>query len=149
MNKTLNKTLLSIFVLSGPEKSVTGEEVLSQLLNEELESKVTLTRRPPPSPAHPLRVTHSLTPLRKAHRPTGAQCGVPLKSSSVFLNKWPLSDSESPLSPAKDDSTRSAPSRTQTQSFNYVNSTVTQFTIFSRNSKLGLGLGIFKLRDFH
>ncbi|CAI5636849.1 unnamed protein product [Oreochromis niloticus] len=92
--------------LSSPEKSVTGEEVLSQLLNEELESKVTLTRRPPPSPAHPLRVTHSLTPLRKAHRPTGAQCGVPLKSSSVFLNKWRLSDSESPLSPAKDDSTR-------------------------------------------
>lgn len=135
----MNKTLLSIFVLSGPDKSVTGEEVLSQLLNEELESKVTLTRRLPPSAAHPLPVTHSLTPLRKAHRPTGARCGVP---SSVFLNK--LSDSDSPLSPAKDDSTRSAPSRTQ--SFNYVNSTVTQFTICSRNSKLGLGLGIFKLR---
>ncbi|KAL3976917.1 guanylate cyclase soluble subunit alpha [Sarotherodon galilaeus] len=91
--------------LTSPEKSVTGEEVLSQLLNEELESKVTLTRRLPPSPAHPLRVTHSLTPLRKARRPTGAQCGVPLKSSSVFLNKRPLSDSDSPLSPSKDDST--------------------------------------------
>lgn len=87
--------------LSSPDKSVTGEEVLSQLLNEELESKVTLTRRRPPSAAHPLPVTHSLTPLRKAHRPTGARCGVP---SSVFLNK--LSDSDSPLSPAKDDSTR-------------------------------------------
>lgn len=138
----MNKTLLSIFVLSGPDKSVTGEEVLSQLLNEELESKVTLTRRLPFSAAHPLPVTHSLTPLRKAHRPTGARCGV---LSSVFLNK--LSDSDSPLSPAKDDSTRSAPSRTQhteSQSLNYVNSTVTQFTICSRNSKLGLG--IFKLR---
>lgn len=81
----------------------TSEKVLSQLLDAELEPKATLARRPPP----PLPLTHSLTPVRKNHRLTRAQAGVPLKNSSVFLDMLSLSELDSPLSPTKDESTRS------------------------------------------
>lgn len=91
---------------AGPEKLRTSEKVLSQLLDGELDSKVTLAHRPTPSRAHRLPLTHSLTPLRKDHRLTSAQGGVPLKNSSVFLNMLSLSELDRHLSPTKGDSTR-------------------------------------------
>lgn len=90
-----------------------SEDVLSRLLDEELESKVMLAHRLSSSPPQAAPLTYSLTPLRKAHRAPAAQDAFPLKPSAVVLNK--LSASDSPPSSARDDCSRSD-SRTQSVS---------------------------------
>uniref|UniRef100_A0A4W6C7D8 Origin recognition complex subunit 1 n=1 Tax=Lates calcarifer TaxID=8187 RepID=A0A4W6C7D8_LATCA len=84
--------------LSSPEK-MTREDILSQLLDQELESDVALAQRLSSSPPRALPLTHSLTPLRK-----GSVC---LKPSTVLLNKLSPSETES-----RDESSRvTTPSR--------------------------------------
>ncbi|XP_051231553.1 origin recognition complex subunit 1 isoform X2 [Dicentrarchus labrax] len=88
--------------LSSPDKkSMIREDILSQLLDEELESEVMLAQRLSSSPPRTLPLTHSLTPLRKAHGAlaAAAQGAFPLKPSSVVLSK--LSETSSPPSPAR------------------------------------------------
>ncbi|XP_070765430.1 origin recognition complex subunit 1 [Enoplosus armatus] len=88
--------------LSSPEKkSVIREDILSQLLDEELESEVMLAHRLSSSPPQALPPTHRLTPLRKATRDA-----FHLKPSSVVLNKLSASERDSPPSSVRDDSTR-------------------------------------------
>ncbi|KAM9358455.1 origin recognition complex subunit 1 [Symphorus nematophorus] len=93
--------------LSSPDKkSLLCEDVLSQLLDEELESEVMLAQRLSASPARVLPLTLSLTPLRKAHRApaaAAAQDDIPLKASAVVLHK--LSPSEV-MSSTGDESSR-------------------------------------------
>ncbi|XP_035509603.1 origin recognition complex subunit 1 [Morone saxatilis] len=93
--------------LSSPDKkSMIREDILSQLLDEELESEVMLAQRLSSSPPRTLPPTHSLTPLRKTHRglaaaaAAAAQGAFPLKPSSVVLSK--LSETSSPPSPARE-----------------------------------------------
>ncbi|KAM8745451.1 origin recognition complex subunit 1 [Acanthopagrus schlegelii] len=91
--------------LSGPDnKSMISEDVLSQLLDDELESEVTLAQRMSSSPPQATPLTHSLTPLRKAHRAPAAQDAFSLKPA-VVINKWSPPDM-SPPSAARDDSSR-------------------------------------------
>uniref|UniRef100_A0A4W6CZY3 Origin recognition complex subunit 1 n=1 Tax=Lates calcarifer TaxID=8187 RepID=A0A4W6CZY3_LATCA len=85
--------------LSSPEK-MTREDILSQLLDQELESDVALAQRLSSSPPRALPLTHSLTPLRK-----GSVC---LKPSTVLLNKLSPSETES-----RDESSRSESTLTQ------------------------------------
>uniref|UniRef100_A0A4W6C483 Origin recognition complex subunit 1 n=1 Tax=Lates calcarifer TaxID=8187 RepID=A0A4W6C483_LATCA len=66
---------------------MTREDILSQLLDQELESDVALAQRLSSSPPRALPLTHSLTPLRK-----GSVC---LKPSTVLLNKLSPSETES------------------------------------------------------
>ncbi|XP_037627033.1 origin recognition complex subunit 1 isoform X1 [Sebastes umbrosus] len=90
--------------LSNPEKkSMIREDILSQLLDEELESE--LTQRLSASPPQALPLNNSLTPLRKAHRAPGAQGAFPLKPSAVVLNRVSPSETNSPPSTARGDST--------------------------------------------
>ncbi|XP_033503774.2 origin recognition complex subunit 1 isoform X1 [Epinephelus lanceolatus] len=93
--------------LNGPEKSsMIREDILSKLLDEELESEVTLSQRlsSSSSPPQVLPLTHSLSPLRKVHQAPAAQGAFPLKPSTVVLNKHCLSEMDSPPSSARDDS---------------------------------------------
>nr|XP_046248284.1 origin recognition complex subunit 1 isoform X2 [Scatophagus argus] len=94
--------------LSSPDKSsMMREDVLSQLLDEDLESEVMLAQRLSSSPPQTLPLTHSLTPLRQAQRAPAAQEAFPLKTAAVVLNKM-----NSPPSSARDDSARATtPSR--------------------------------------
>ncbi|XP_078114387.1 origin recognition complex subunit 1 [Sander vitreus] len=85
--------------LSSPEKkSMICEDVLSQLLDEELESEVMLAQRLSASPLQALPLTHSLAPVRKAHQ-AAAQGAFSLKPAAVVLDKLPEADS--PLSSAR------------------------------------------------
>lgn len=81
------------------------EDVLSQLLDEELESEAMLAQRLSSSPPQALPLTHGLTPLRKPHRTAAAQDGIPLKPSVVVLSKRPLSELISPPTSARSEST--------------------------------------------
>ncbi|XP_076578395.1 origin recognition complex subunit 1 [Chaetodon auriga] len=93
--------------LSSPNrKSMSREDVLSQLLDKELESEVMLAQRLTSSPPQTLPLTHSLTPLRKAHRAPAAQDAFPLKPSVVVLSNRSLCENISPPSSARDDPTR-------------------------------------------
>ncbi|XP_040897248.1 origin recognition complex subunit 1 isoform X2 [Toxotes jaculatrix] len=97
--------------LNSPEKMI-REDVLSQLLDEDLESEVTLAHRLSSSPPQALPLAHSLVPLRKAHRAPAAQDAIPLLPAAIVLNKLPASEIDSPPSSARGDSTRaSTPSR--------------------------------------
>lgn len=94
--------------LSGPDrKSTIHDDVLSQLLNEELEAEVMFAQRLSASPPQALPLTHSLTPLRKAHRAPTSEDAPPLKLSIVPLNRTSPSEVNSPPSPAGDESIRS------------------------------------------
>ncbi|XP_070688446.1 origin recognition complex subunit 1 [Pempheris klunzingeri] len=104
--------------LSSPEKtSQTREDVLSQLLDEELESEGMLSRgRLPSSPARTLPLNHRLTPARKSHRAAAAtdQDAVSLKPSTVILSKLSPSELDQLPASARDESTRATtPSRTK------------------------------------
>ncbi|KAM7012274.1 origin recognition complex subunit 1 [Tautogolabrus adspersus] len=82
--------------LCSPEKkSMSREDVLNQLLDEDLESEVMLAQRLSSSPPHTLPTTHRLTPLSKSR----------MKPSFVVLNRQPSSEMHSPPS-SVDDSTR-------------------------------------------
>uniref|UniRef100_A0A7N9ANH0 Origin recognition complex subunit 1 n=1 Tax=Mastacembelus armatus TaxID=205130 RepID=A0A7N9ANH0_9TELE len=94
--------------LSSPEK-MTPEDILGQLLDEERD--VMLAQRLSSSPPQTLLHTHSLSPLWKAHRAPTAQDAIPLKRSTIVLDKLPVSVMDSPPSCARDDSTR--PTRAQ------------------------------------
>uniref|UniRef100_A0A671VSM5 Origin recognition complex subunit 1 n=1 Tax=Sparus aurata TaxID=8175 RepID=A0A671VSM5_SPAAU len=92
--------------LSGPDnKSMICDDVLSQLLDDELESEVTFAQRMSSSPPQATPLTHSLTPLRKAHRAPAAEGAFPLKPAAIVLSKSSLSEM-SPPSAARDDSSR-------------------------------------------
>ncbi|XP_041646335.1 origin recognition complex subunit 1 isoform X2 [Cheilinus undulatus] len=86
--------------LCSPEKkSLSREDVLTQLLDEDLESEVLLAQRLSSSPPRTLPLTHRLTPLRKSRRAATAEDTTPVKT-------------DSPPSSATDDSTRATtPSR--------------------------------------
>ncbi|KAL7396535.1 hypothetical protein ABVT39_007448 [Epinephelus coioides] len=103
--------------LNGPEKSsMIREDILSKLLDEELESEVTLSQRlsSSSSPPQVLPLTHSLSPLRKVHQAPASHGAFPLKP--VVLNKHCLSEMDSPPSSARDDSSRATtPSRKKEQ----------------------------------
>ncbi|XP_026202225.1 origin recognition complex subunit 1 isoform X2 [Anabas testudineus] len=78
------------------------QDILSQLLDEEQE--VMLAQRLSSSPPQALPLTHSLTPIRRAHTAPIAPLRISLKPSVVVLDK--LSEMDSPPSTARDDSTR-------------------------------------------
>ncbi|XP_035862821.1 origin recognition complex subunit 1 isoform X2 [Sander lucioperca] len=83
--------------LSGPEKtSMIREDVLSRLLDEELESEVMLAQRLSASPPQALALTHSLAPVRKGHQAATAPGAFSLKPAAIVLAKLPEADS--PLS---------------------------------------------------
>lgn len=86
--------------LCSPEKkSLSREDVLTELLDEDLESEVLLAQRLSSSPPRALPLTHRLTPLRKSRRAATAEDAGPVKM-------------DSPPSSATDDSTRATtPSR--------------------------------------
>uniref|UniRef100_A0A7N6BYB2 Origin recognition complex subunit 1 n=1 Tax=Anabas testudineus TaxID=64144 RepID=A0A7N6BYB2_ANATE len=65
------------------------------------------TKRLSSSPPQALPLTHSLTPIRRAHTAPIAPLRISLKPSVVVLDK--LSEMDSPPSTARDDSTRSEP----------------------------------------
>ncbi|XP_034738016.1 origin recognition complex subunit 1-like [Etheostoma cragini] len=95
--------------LSSPEKTfMIRDDVLTQLLQEELEADVMLAQRLSASPPQALPPPHTLThtPARKTHQ----AAAFPLKPSAVKLARLPEADS--PLPSAGRDSTRaSTPSR--------------------------------------
>ncbi len=94
--------------LSGPDrKSTIRDDVLSQLLDEELEAEVMFAQRLSASPPQALPLTHSLTPLRKTHKAPASEDAPLLKPSVVLLNRRPPSEANSPPSPAGDESIRS------------------------------------------
>lgn len=82
------------------------DDVLSQLLDDELESEVTFAQRMSSSPPQATPLTLSLTPLRKAHRAPAAEGAFPLKPAAIVLSKSSLSEM-SPPSAAREDSSRS------------------------------------------
>lgn len=82
------------------------DDVLSQLLDDELESEVTFAQRMSSSPPQATPLTLSLTPLRKAHRAPAAEGAFPLKPAAIVLSKSSLSEMSPPLA-ARDDSSRS------------------------------------------
>uniref|UniRef100_A0A3Q3EED3 Origin recognition complex subunit 1 n=1 Tax=Labrus bergylta TaxID=56723 RepID=A0A3Q3EED3_9LABR len=84
--------------LCSPEKkSMSRDDVLDQLLDEDLESEVMLAQRLSSSPPHTLTLTHRLTPLRKPR----------MKPSTVIINRLQISEMDSPPSSIRvDDSTR-------------------------------------------
>ncbi|KAM3620084.1 uncharacterized protein V6R79_018177 [Siganus canaliculatus] len=93
--------------LSSPDKSVLHGDVLSQLLDDELESEVMLAQKLSSSPPQALPLTHSLTPRRKAHRASDTQDAFSLKPL-----KRCSPEAGSPPSPTADDPTRATtPSR--------------------------------------
>ncbi|XP_060890620.1 origin recognition complex subunit 1 isoform X2 [Labrus mixtus] len=82
--------------LCSPEKkTMSRDDVLDQLLDEDLESEVMLAQRLSSSPPLTLPLTHRLTPLRKS-------C---MKPSTVVINRLQISEMDSPPS-SVDDSTR-------------------------------------------
>ncbi|XP_034387024.1 origin recognition complex subunit 1 isoform X2 [Cyclopterus lumpus] len=87
------------------KKSMISEDILSQLLDEELEGK-SAVRRLSDSPPQVLSFPHSLTPIRKPHKAPGALGTFPLRPSSIVLHKVSLSEGNSPPSPARHDSRR-------------------------------------------
>uniref|UniRef100_UPI0037E747F8 origin recognition complex subunit 1 n=1 Tax=Semicossyphus pulcher TaxID=241346 RepID=UPI0037E747F8 len=93
--------------LRSPEKkSMSSEDVLSQLLDDDLESEVMLAQRLSSSPPQALPLSHRLTPLRKSRRAPAAQDDYPLKPSRVVMNKLSGCEMDSPPSSATDESTR-------------------------------------------
>ncbi|TNN59540.1 Origin recognition complex subunit 1 [Liparis tanakae] len=80
-----------------------SEDILSQLLDEELELKSAI-RRLSESPPRVLSFPHSLTPLRNPHKAPGALGTFSLKPSSIVLHKVSLPEGNSPPSPARHDS---------------------------------------------
>ncbi|KAM6938234.1 origin recognition complex subunit 1 [Lycodopsis pacificus] len=87
--------------LSNPEnKSMISEDILSQLLDEELDSEVMwavgrLSASPPQDPP----LTHSLTPLKKPHTAPDTLGTFPLKPSTLVLHRVSLSErNTAPLS---------------------------------------------------
>lgn len=96
----------SVLVPSGPDKtSMIGEDVLSQLLDEDLESEVMLAQRLSSSPPHHLPLlAHSLAPLRKANRAPVAEEAPPPRSADVLGKRRPSETG----GPPPDDSIRSA-----------------------------------------
>ncbi|XP_075963597.1 origin recognition complex subunit 1 isoform X2 [Anarhichas minor] len=86
--------------LSNPEKkSMISEDILSQLLDEELESEVMwAVGRLSASPPQDLPLTHSLSPLKKPHT---APDTFPLRPSTLVLHKVSLSERNSPPSSAR------------------------------------------------
>ncbi|XP_029001649.1 origin recognition complex subunit 1 [Betta splendens] len=87
--------------LSSPEKMI-HQDVLSQLLDEDLEQEVMLAQRLSSSPPQTLSVTNSLSPLKKAHRAPGGLPDASLKPT-VVINR--LSGLDSPPSPTGDEAT--------------------------------------------
>uniref|UniRef100_A0AAQ5XNZ0 Origin recognition complex subunit 1 n=1 Tax=Amphiprion ocellaris TaxID=80972 RepID=A0AAQ5XNZ0_AMPOC len=83
------------------------EDVVSQLLDKELDSKVMLAHRLSSSPPQPHPVTHRLTPINKAHRSPVTQGTIRLKPSTIALNRLPPSKMNRPLLSARENSTRS------------------------------------------
>uniref|UniRef100_A0A3P8SA44 Origin recognition complex subunit 1 n=1 Tax=Amphiprion percula TaxID=161767 RepID=A0A3P8SA44_AMPPE len=93
--------------LHTPEKkSILGEDVVSQLLDKELDSKVMLAHRLSSSPPQPHPVTHRLTPINKAHRSPVTQGTIRLKPSTIALNRLPPSKMNRPLLSARENCTR-------------------------------------------
>ncbi|KAF1385274.1 hypothetical protein PFLUV_G00106020 [Perca fluviatilis] len=92
--------------LSSPEKkSMIREDVLSRLLDEELESEEMLAQRLSASPPQALPLNHSLGPARTPHHAAAsAQGAFPLRPAAVVLAKLPEADS--PPSSARRDTTR-------------------------------------------
>uniref|UniRef100_A0A671VU15 Origin recognition complex subunit 1 n=1 Tax=Sparus aurata TaxID=8175 RepID=A0A671VU15_SPAAU len=82
--------------LSPDNKSMICDDVLSQLLDDELESEVTFAQRMSSSPPQATPLTHSLTPLRKAHRAPAAEGAFPLKPAAIVLSKSSLSEMSPP-----------------------------------------------------
>ena len=82
------------------------DDVLSQLLDDELESEVAFAQRMSSSPPQATPLAHRLTPLRKAHRAPAAEGAFPLKPAAIVLSRSSLSEI-SPPSAAGDDSSRS------------------------------------------
>ncbi|CAK6977710.1 origin recognition complex subunit 1 [Scomber scombrus] len=79
---------------SSERNSLTNDDILNELLDEELE----LAQRLSSSPPQTLPLAHSLTPLRKAHRPPD----IGLKTSTIVLKKLSIAEMESP--PSRDES---------------------------------------------
>uniref|UniRef100_A0A8C2XI23 Origin recognition complex subunit 1 n=1 Tax=Cyclopterus lumpus TaxID=8103 RepID=A0A8C2XI23_CYCLU len=77
--------------LNSEKKSMISEDILSQLLDEELEGK-SAVRRLSDSPPQVLSFPHSLTPIRKPHKAPGALGTFPLRPSSIVLHKVSLSE---------------------------------------------------------
>ncbi|KAM4628678.1 origin recognition complex subunit 1 [Polymixia lowei] len=93
--------------LSSPgKKTMTREDVLGLLLDEELELEVGPVRRLSSSPPQSLSQSRSLTPVRKAHGSAGSHDAFLLKCSTVRLNKLSLSEKDGQPSSAQLDSTR-------------------------------------------
>ncbi|TDH08963.1 hypothetical protein EPR50_G00103270 [Perca flavescens] len=96
--------------LSSPEKkSMIREDVLSRLLDEDLESEVMLAQRLSASPPQALPLNHSLGPARTAHH-AAARGPFPLKPAAVVLAKLPEEDSPPP-SAGRDSTRATTPSR--------------------------------------
>uniref|UniRef100_A0A8C9XMD8 Origin recognition complex subunit 1 n=1 Tax=Sander lucioperca TaxID=283035 RepID=A0A8C9XMD8_SANLU len=90
-----------------PEKtSMIREDVLSRLLDEELESEVMLAQRLSASPPQALALTHSLAPVRKGHQAATAPGAFSLKPAAIVLAKLPEADS--PLSSTRSEVTHPA-----------------------------------------
>lgn len=93
--------------LNTPEKkSIIGEDVVSQFLDKELDSKVMLAHRLSSSPPQPRPVTHRLTPINKAQRSPITQGTIRLKPSAIALNKLSPSKMNRNLLSARNNSTR-------------------------------------------
>ncbi|XP_008280087.1 origin recognition complex subunit 1 [Stegastes partitus] len=93
--------------LNSPEKkSMIDEDVKSQLLDEERDSKVMLDHRLSSSPPQPRPLTHRLTPINKAHRSLAAQGTIHLKPSAIVVDKLSPSKMNRPSLSARDSSTR-------------------------------------------
>ncbi|XP_071771229.2 origin recognition complex subunit 1 [Centroberyx gerrardi] len=89
--------------LSSPvKKTMTREDILSQLLDEELESEV--AQRLSSSPPQALPLSRGLAPMKTAHRTASAQDAFLLKPSSISLNRLSLTE-DSLYSSAKHHST--------------------------------------------
>ncbi|XP_034559175.1 origin recognition complex subunit 1 isoform X2 [Notolabrus celidotus] len=99
--------------LCSPEKnSMSREDVLSQLLNEDLESEALLAQRLSSSPPRTLSLGQRLTPVRKSRKAPSAQDAPPLMTADVVIKKLSASGVDSPPSSVTRDSTRaSTPSR--------------------------------------
>ncbi|XP_061635995.1 origin recognition complex subunit 1 isoform X2 [Phyllopteryx taeniolatus] len=85
--------------LCSPEKkSMPFSDVLSQLLDEELESEVELAQRLLASPPQVLHPTYSLTPRRKMHRAPADTDSLFQKPSVFMMNKLSACETDSPPS---------------------------------------------------
>ncbi|XP_076015516.1 origin recognition complex subunit 1 [Genypterus blacodes] len=95
--------------LSSPgKKTATHDDVLSQLLDEDLESEVILHQEVSSS----LPLSHSLTPLRRPRLgPAPPHGPVRLKPATVSINKLTSAQMDGPPSSARDTTRVSTPSR--------------------------------------